>query len=289
MVLIFSLGQIIIAALAARKIGKAVCGRFFIFNSSPLQAAFETSFGLAFISYFIFALSSFQILSRQNLWILFFAMIPFALWEVYWDPERAALYLKWLGTFGIPLGQPGFFYTLFAPILVFVRARFGEMHLYDGVLGPLFLFTPFLLIRVKKTPLTRCLSLFSLLFLFCWAFTTKQARFLIPVLPVLSFLIAGSLHQISSKLFYGVAGIFIFSNFLVGANELLLSRSQPQIDLSRQALPHQYEKLWLLLEYSLDRGFYLSGPLRHPKNQTIAVPLVQPPAALEPPTKIIPV
>ena len=98
-------------------------------------------------------------------WPLFpFHTGPFALHAgINWDPERARLYLGWLGTFGAPIGAQTLWHVVLAPVLVFITARFNDPQFYEGILGPVFLLTPFFLAldRTKKPKEIGRLILFS--------------------------------------------------------------------------------------------------------------------------------
>ncbi|MBN1687777.1 MAG: glycosyltransferase family 39 protein [Candidatus Omnitrophica bacterium] len=166
-----------------------------------------------------------------------------------WDPERARLYLGWLGQFGTPLGSGSFLPTLLSPVLVFIWARFNEPEFYEGVIGPAFLLLPLVLWRMKKPFVVRFLMIFSIFFLFSWALTTKQARFLFPVLPVLCFLLMFGLSRSKIPLIHGVVMIAIFWGFYSGAQEVLVRDPVPywagaesRQDYLRRQLPH-YEAL----------------------------------------------
>ena len=119
---------------------------------------------------------------------------------INWDPERARLYLKWLALYGTTLGQESLWDSILAPLFVFVKARFDSATHYDGVIGPVFLLTPFLLARAQKPRAVRLLIIFCVIFFFYWALTTKQIRFLIPLLPVLSFLLVFGLTGLRSQM-----------------------------------------------------------------------------------------
>ncbi|MFB3906677.1 MAG: ArnT family glycosyltransferase [Acidobacteriota bacterium] len=119
--------------------------------------------------------------------------------EVNWDENRARLYLRWLSGYGIgyqvTLGD-----KLLAPLLVFIKARIGDPQAYDGFLGPVFLAVPPLLLMTRG--LIRqwgILILFAGLFIGYWTVTTPQARFLLPVLPVLAVLLAHGIAGLRSR------------------------------------------------------------------------------------------
>ncbi len=116
-----------------------------------------------------------------------------------WDPERAQLFLAWLAQFGTPLGHESLLHSLVAPFLVFVLARLNSIPWYDGIIGPIFLLLPFGFRRFKADDHAKTLGIFSLLFLYYWAFTTKQVRFLLPVLPALCCLLAVGFSSFRSR------------------------------------------------------------------------------------------
>lgn len=118
-----------------------------------------------------------------------FPLTGFQLHSVNWDAERARLFVRWLQTFGTPIGSESAWDTFLAPLRVFFSARFNEHALFEGVIGPVFLSIPFLFWNRKRDPSLRALGLFCVLYLFYWMFTTRQVRFLFPVLPVLSLLL----------------------------------------------------------------------------------------------------
>jgi hypothetical protein len=156
------------------------------------------------------------------------AHLPLNPW-INWDEERARLYLGWLGIYGAPIGGQTLWHVLLAPVLVFIFARFNEPVFYDGVLGIVFLMAPFLfaISRDRKPAEIKWLMVFSLLFLYYWAFTTRQSRFLIPVLPVLSFLIAYSLSRLKIKIAYAIVAALIAFNFWIGIRETCLKNPFP--------------------------------------------------------------
>jgi hypothetical protein len=144
---------------------------------------------------------------------------------INWDPERAGLYLRWLQTFGVPVGSEGFLASLAAPVLVFLKGRFDNVRWFDGVLGPVFLLVPFLWPRKKAGIEMRFSGVFSLLFLFYWTFTTKQARFLLPVVPFLCILLAGALDRRKRKgAALAAVGLLMLFNAYGGARRILEER-----------------------------------------------------------------
>lgn len=141
--------------------------------------------------------------------------------DINWDRERARLYLGWLGSFGTPLGARTPERILLSPFLVFLIGKFNQPEFYEGVLGPVFLLTPLVCWKTPKTPLLKHLGIFSILFLYYWAFTTRQARFLIPILPVLCFILVFGLKSLAFHRWLTVAVILLgLGNLGMAAFEL---------------------------------------------------------------------
>ncbi len=216
-------------------------------------------------------------------WPLFpFATGPFSLNPaINWDPERARLYLAWLGTFGAPIGGQTLGHILFAPVLVFITAKFNDPQYYEGMLGPIFLLTPLFLVRAQgeKPKAVRWLGLFSVLFLFYWALTTRQSRFLIPILPVLSFLLVYSLASLKKKSLYALVAVLILFNFWAGVKETwgkdpfpfwrlkesregYLERQWPGARIYREANQQLGPADRLYLINMKNYGYYLNVPFR---------------------------
>jgi hypothetical protein len=156
-------------------------------------------------------------------WPLFPFEVPgFQLNEGFnWDSTRAALYLRWLQTFGIPQGGGEILYTILAPVFVFVLGQFNEPQFYEGMLGPVFLLIPILLFRRKLKLEMNLLVFFSLLFIFYWAVTTKQVRFLLPVMPFLSILLSLGLQSHKKKWLTVLVCFILITNSAVGLNEII--------------------------------------------------------------------
>ncbi|MFQ5743862.1 MAG: glycosyltransferase family 39 protein [Acidobacteriota bacterium] len=137
-----------------------------------------------------------------------------------WDAKRSQLLLAWLSNFGAA-AQRASVDVLLAPVLVFLKARFNDIGAYDGVVGPAFLLVPLLLARRPRPRNVRRAILFSLLFLFYWTLTTRQVRFLIAILPVLSFLLVFGLSSWRSRLATGLVVILVIANLVVGVRQVL--------------------------------------------------------------------
>ena len=130
---------------------------------------------------------------------------------VNWDTERAALYMKLLNSFGTVVGEATLWDILLAPVYVLTIAKFDQHAYYDGIVGPIFLLTPLLLWRVSKVPVVQVGASFCVLFVFYWAVTTRQVRFLLPLLPLACFLLV---YGLSSTRWRGwlwvVGGLLVF-------------------------------------------------------------------------------
>ncbi len=200
---------------------------------------------------------------------------------INWDAERARLFLAWLGTFGAPLGGQTIGHILFAPILVFVTAKFNDPQFYEGVLGPVFLLTPFFLVfqRDRKPKEIRGLIVFSLLFLFHWALTTRQSRFLLPILPVLSFLLVYGLASLRKFFLTALVIVLMLYNLFTGIKETCakdpfsfwfsketredyLARQWPGAAIYREANKRLGPADRLYLINMKNYGYYLDVPVR---------------------------
>ena len=140
---------------------------------------------------------------------------------INWDPIRAHLYLEFLHSYGTSKGGSVLWHGITAPVLVFLKARFNDPDLYEGVIGPVFLLIPFLFaFKRNKNQEARWLAFYTVLFLYYWSFTTKQSRFLIPILPVLCFLLVTGLANAGKKIFYAPLGLCLLFNSFVGIKEI---------------------------------------------------------------------
>lgn len=141
--------------------------------------------------------------------------------EIAWSQEQASLFLLWLGQYGTPLGQAALFYTLAAPLLVFITGQFNSPQFYEGVAGPLYLLIPFLLFRLPLKRELKVAGLFSILFLYYWAVTTKQMRFLVPVLPLLCLMLAYGIQKRKAKFWKIACVLFVLGNAAAGIQQTL--------------------------------------------------------------------
>ncbi len=133
----------------------------------------------------------------RNWWITGWPLYPFAAGPfgselaagLNWDADRASLLMVWLQQYGA-LADRTFLDRALAALQVFVTARFDDLTAFDGVIGPVFLLSPLALIRRDRPAVVGWLSGFAITFLFYWAITTTQVRFLLPALPAAAVLLA---------------------------------------------------------------------------------------------------
>ncbi len=147
--------------------------------------------------------------------------------EINWDAERSGLYMDFLSFYGATGETYSVVDRLLAPLLVFVNARFWKFEAYDGMIGPVFLLVPLLLFRTYKPRDVKLIILFSLSYFYYWASTTLQVRFLFPVLPMLAFLLAFALSQLSrwrAKLLTGLVIVLMLVSLTLGVRENLTAR-----------------------------------------------------------------
>jgi 4-amino-4-deoxy-L-arabinose transferase-like glycosyltransferase len=155
---------------------------------------------------------------RLTGWPLFpFAYGTFGLrpW-INWDADREALFLTMLASYGSsasPAGPASAADAIAAPVLVFLRAQFGDPRWYDGVVGPVFLLAPLILWRRDLRARFAWPLIFAIISVLFWGITIRQVRFLIPVLPLLAFLVAAVMNTWRPRL----AGAIVAGFALVGA------------------------------------------------------------------------
>lgn len=164
----------------------------------------------------------------RNAWQTGWPLFPFQIFhlplkpEINWDTGRAEMLFYWFSQFGIPKAQQtNLWYLLLTPILVFIRGQFNSPEYFDGVLGPVFLLIPVALWKVFKSYELKYLIRFVILFLYYWASTTKQARFLFPILPILAFLLSYGLFQNSKAWLKIAVAAGILFNVWMGMKEMI--------------------------------------------------------------------
>ncbi|MBI4431434.1 MAG: glycosyltransferase family 39 protein [Candidatus Omnitrophica bacterium] len=147
-----------------------------------------------------------------------------------WDLDRAQLYIQFLASFGTRSGGTPLLDDILGPVLVFLKARFNEPRFYEGVLGPIFLMIPIVLWKKTIRPPLKALLCFTGLFFFYWTFTTKQVRFLFPILPVLCFLLVFGIAESKRKniLSFLVVPLLLF-NLHAGVKESLQKQPLPYL------------------------------------------------------------
>lgn len=169
---------------------------------------------------------------RLTGWPLFpFAFGPFDLrGGINWDADREALFVTLLSTYGsgaIPPAPASAWDAMTAPVLVFLGARFNDPRWYDGVVGPLFLLAPLALFgRARQQGLAWPASVATVWVLY-WAIAIRQVRFLIPALPLLSFLAAAALYHWRSRILYALAGVGVAASVVIAGSRVLVSGPVP--------------------------------------------------------------
>ena len=140
-----------------------------------------------------------------------FEVLPLELTDtVNWSGEQARLAMAWQQQYGAGyernLGE-----RLADIYRVFVEAKF-DYRFYDGVLTPVYLLAPLALIRSPRERDLRMIAVFGTVFAFTWALTTTQVRFMLPILPAASALLAvlavgrrGRLAQAALLVFIGLS------------------------------------------------------------------------------------
>lgn len=163
--------------------------------------------------------------------------------ELNWDSTRSGLYMMWLQAFGVPLDQMTIWHTLVAPIKAFILGRFNSPLHYEGMLNSVFLITPFLWIK-KRDDTLKPWAFFVLIFIYYWAFTTKQIRFLIPVLPMMSVLLAEGIGRHNMRWLNALVALSVLVSLCFGIKEIGAKR------------PHDY------LLSKVDQETYLASQIR---------------------------
>jgi 4-amino-4-deoxy-L-arabinose transferase-like glycosyltransferase len=137
-----------------------------------------------------------------------------------WDAARAGLYLGFLQAFGAPLAGGTLLNTLTAPVRVFIQGRFNNAEFFDGVAGPVFLLVPLLLLRKKARQGMGLFMTFAIIFLVYWAFSTRQVRFLLPVMPFLALMLANGIQSLKNAWLTRFAAVLLLLNLIPGGVEI---------------------------------------------------------------------
>ena len=219
----------------------------------------------------------------RNLLVTGWPMFPFPLPAFdlrpgfNWDPDRAGLFLRFLQSFGASPDGGTLADTLLAPIRVFIQGRFDSVRFYDGVLGPVFLLVPLLVLPKKRRQGIGALLTFSLIFILYWAFSTKQVRFLLPLVPILCVALAYACRAWKKAWLTGLVALLLLFNLGIGAKELAkrapwelwsgkmtrepyLERHVPVLAFYADAAAHlgPGDKLYLI--HMRNYGYYLDVP-----------------------------
>lgn len=133
-----------------------------------------------------------------------------------WDPGQAALYDAFVEHLG--MGRRFLDYLLL-PWNLSLRAA-PDSPRFDGVIGPVFLFTLPLLVGVRRiAPVLKWSLALCLVWFLFWASSAQQARYLVPIFPFLSLAVgtvlsgyrASSLRWVSRAAAAVVAGCLVVS------------------------------------------------------------------------------
>ncbi len=138
-----------------------------------------------------------------------------------WDPERARLFMEYLQSFGALPGVSALGRIMAAPAAVFALGRFDQPAYYDGVVGFVFLLVPLLLLRKKIAPDLRLAGWFIAFTMFYWTVTTRQVRFLLPVMPFLCVFLALGLKEQKKKALSFLVGALLAVNVCLGVKQIL--------------------------------------------------------------------
>ena len=168
-------------------------------------------------------------------------------------------------------------FLLIAPVRVFMSFHFEDPQWYFGIAGPVFLLTPFVLKKIYAKNDVKRLLLFSVLFLYAWAMTTRQVRFLLPVLPVLAGLIAEGCFALRSNALRLTVFLLVGLNLFFSGRELAayeplnywtgkesaetyLTRRLPVYKIYNEAnrLCEEGDRLYLI--HMKNYGYYLDCP-----------------------------
>ena len=137
-----------------------------------------------------------------------------------WDPEQARMYEAFVEHLGMGRRLQDY---LLLPWNLSLRAA-ADSPRFDGIIGPVFLFTLPLLAGMRRiAPALKWSLAFCLLWVLFWASSAQQARFLVPVFPFLSLSVGTVLSRCRSfprQLAFGamaavVAGCLVFAGYHV--------------------------------------------------------------------------
>ena len=160
-------------------------------------------------------------------WPLFpFGIGPFELTGVVnWSPEQSDLALAWQQQYGAGYERT-LFERLMASIWVYTSAS-DNYTSYDGIVGPVFLFAPLALLVRRRAREVALLAVFAVSFTFYWSLTTTQVRFLIPLLPVMSILVAVAISDRLRLLGRSAVAICVAISLFIASDSVLKNEPGP--------------------------------------------------------------
>jgi len=160
-------------------------------------------------------------------WPLFpFGLGPFELTgAVNWSVEQSDLALAWQRQYGAGY-ERNLFERLMSSVWVYTSAS-DNYTAYDGIVGPIFLLAPLALVVRRRAPQVVLLAVFALSFTFYWSITTTQVRFLIPLLPVMSILVAVAVSDRQRLLGRSAVAICVAISLFIGLDRVLKNEPGP--------------------------------------------------------------
>ncbi len=137
-----------------------------------------------------------------------------------WDAQRAQTLSIYFKNFG---GDSSLWGLMKLPWRLTFEAQFSSIENFDGVMGPAFLIgTPFLFLALKGKRLGQILLFFTVCFVAIWVLTTRQMRFLIPSLAVLSVVIAYGVVELRSLGARRIATFALIGAFTLNLGSMLM-------------------------------------------------------------------
>jgi hypothetical protein len=157
-------------------------------------------------------------------WPLFpFGLGPFELTDaVNWSAHQSELALAWQRQYGAGYDR-ALWERLMAMLWVFTSAD-ANYTAYDGVIGSGFLLAPLAFAVRDRRREIRMLGVFAAGFIFYWALTTTQVRFLLPMLPMAAVLVAVAAADRFKPIWTVAIGFLVALNVFVGLDTVLAGR-----------------------------------------------------------------
>jgi hypothetical protein len=148
-----------------------------------------------------------------------------------WSQEMSNTYATFLSFIG---SGPGILSYLKLPWdICFVGG--GGRPDFDGFIGPIFLMVPLLSIAVRpKSVEMKLMLFFGSVYFILWAMLIQQLRFLIPIFPVLSVLLALLIHKSPQKWARAKWFVLFFCFITFAVNTYF------HIDQVKRTAPHKY-------------------------------------------------